>query len=242
MKGLAGSFYMNDFVEGFRIALAATGTLTIEFPHLLQLIQQNQFDTIYHEHFSYLSLTAVREVLRAHELTVYDVQELPTHGGSLRLFVRHAAHTALAVTPAVAALEAREIEAGLRDASGYRSMQRSADDVRAGLLEFLVAQRQAGKKVAAYGAAAKGNTLLNYAGIKGNELIEFVVDASPHKQGCFLPGSHIPIVHEDRLRATRPDFVLILPWNLRDEITEQLAYIRAWGGRFVTCIPSLRVD
>jgi len=233
---------INDFVEGFRVALAPGGTLTFEFPHLLNLIRLNQFDTIYHEHFSYLSLTATRSVLAAHDLVVYDVDELPTHGGSLRLYVRHEGNAALHVSPAVPAIEEREITAGMRDASGYRGVQRAADDIRAAVLGFLLEQRRTGRRVAAYGAAAKGNTLLNYCGLKGTGLIEFVVDASPHKRGLFLPGSHIPVLSEDDLRAARPDFVVILPWNLRAEITQQLAYIREWGGRFVTCIPELKVD
>jgi SAM-dependent methyltransferase len=233
---------LNDFVAGFHHALAAGGTLTFEFPHLLNLIRQNQFDTIYHEHYCYLSLTAVRRVLAAHDLTVYDVEELPTHGGSLRVFARHQQNHALPVLPAVAALEEREVAAGLRDASGYGGLQRAANDIRAALLGFLLEQREAGRRVVAYGAAAKGNTLLNYCGIMGTDLIKFVVDRSPHKQGLFLPASHIPIVAEEQLRATRPDFVILLPWNLRDELTEQLSYVRDWGARFVTCIPELEID
>lgn len=233
---------INDFVAGFAHALAPTGTLTFEFPHLLNLIRLNQFDTVYHEHFSYLSLGAVRSILAAHGLTVYDVEEIPTHGGSLRVFARHTTNTSLAVTDAVAALDRREEEAGLRSASGYAGVQRAADDIRASVLEFLYAQRRAGKRVAAYGAAAKGNTLLNYCGIKGNELISFVVDASPHKQGLFLPGSRIPVVAEERLRQDKPDFVVILPWNIRDEIEAQLAYVREWGCKFVTFVPGTKID
>lgn len=233
---------INDFVAGFAIALAPTGTLTFEFPHLLNLIRLNQFDTVYHEHFSYLSLGAVRTILAAHGLTIYDVDEIPTHGGSLRIYARHAANTALPVKASVGLLEEREQAAGLRDASGYANVQRTANDIRAAVLGFLYDQRRAGKRVAAYGAAAKGNTLLNFCGIKGNELIEFVVDASPHKQGLFLPGSHIPVVAEERLRADKPDFIVILPWNIREEIVTQLSYVREWGCRFVTFVPSLVVD
>ncbi|MFT7668027.1 MAG: SAM-dependent methyltransferase [Planctomycetota bacterium] len=233
---------INDFVRGFTIALAATGTLTFEFPHLLNLIQENQFDTIYHEHFSYLSLTAVQAILAAHGLTVYDVQEIPTHGGSLRVFARHAAHDSLAVTDQVAAILQKEIDAGLQSAEGYQSLQDAADKIRMSLLDFLNEQRRAGRKVAAYGAAAKGNTLLNYCGVKGTELIEFVVDRNPHKQGLHMPGSHIPIVAEERLQQAKPDFVLVLPWNILPEIREQLAYIREWDGQFVTCIPELEVS
>ena len=233
---------INDFVDGFRIALAPRGTLTFEFPHLLNLIRFKQFDTIYHEHFSYLSLSTTRKILAAHGLTVYDVDELPTHGGSLRLYVRHDDNTELRVSSSVSALEEREIAAGLHDASGYRDFQRAADDIRASVLAFLYEQRSAGRRVVGYGAAAKGNTLLNYCGLKGTDLVQFVADASPHKQGLFLPGSHIPVVSEKDLRAVEPDFVVILPWNLREEITQQLAYVRRWGGRFITCVPELKVD
>ena len=232
---------INDFVAGFAVALAPGGTLTFEFPHLANLLAENQFDTIYHEHFSYLSLTTVQAVLAAHELVVYDVQEVETHGGSLRVFARRAEHTALAVEPAVEALLGREREAGLCSAQGYRGLQEAADDIRRELLLFLYEQKRAGRRVAAYGAAAKGNTLLNYCGIKGSELIEFVVDRNVHKQGLFLPGSHIPIVSEERLREVRPDFVVLLPWNLLPELREQLAYVGEWGGAFVTCVPRLTV-
>ena len=233
---------INDFVEGFRVALAARGTLTFEFPHLLNLIRLNQFDTIYHEHYSYLSLGFVRDLLLAHGLIVYDVEELPTHGGSLRVYARHAGHDELPVAPAVAGILEREKAAKLTERSGYAGMQRAVDEIRGDLLTFLYEQRRAGRRVVAYGAAAKGNTLLNYCGIKGTALIEFVIDASPHKQGLHLPGSHIPIVHEREIHTRRPEFVIVLPWNIRDEITQQLAYVRSWGGRFVTCIPQLSID
>lgn len=233
---------INDFVAGFGIALAPKGTLTFEFPHLLNLIRFSQFDTIYHEHFSYLSFGTARAVLAAHGLTVYDVDEIPTHGGSLRLYARHAGNEELSVTSSVEALEAKEVAAGLRSASGYQGLQRAADEIRSSLLGFLCEQRRAGHRVVAYGAAAKGNTLLNYCGLKGNDLIKFVVDASPHKQGLFLPGSHIAVVSEQELRDARPDFVVILPWNIRTEIEHQLSYIREWGGRFVTFVPELSVS
>ncbi len=232
---------INDFVEGIRIALKSGGTATFEFPHLLNLLRHNQFDTIYHEHYSYLSLTTMRAVLAAHGLTVYDVEELPTHGGSLRVYARHAGHAALAVRPSVSEVEQEEITANLRKTSGYAGFQESVNAIRAATLRFLYDSRAAGQQVVAYGAAAKGNTLLNYCGIKGTELIRYVVDRSPHKQGLYLPGSHIPIVGEERLRETRPAYVLIFPWNLRDEIAAQLAYIRDWGGEYVVCIPELQV-
>jgi hypothetical protein len=232
---------LHDFVDGFRIALAARGTVTFEFPHLLNLIRLHQFDTIYHEHYSYLSLTFVCALLAAHDLTVYDVEELPTHGGSLRVFARHAANDSIAISAAVTAVEAQEIEAGLRLPAGYTGMQPAVDAIRTAALAFLDQQVAAGKRVAAYGAAAKANTFLNYCGVRGTGQIAYVVDKSPHKQGLLLPGSNIPIVSEQTLREDRPDFVVILPWNLRDEITQQLEYVREWGGRFVTCIPELTI-
>ncbi|MFT7484637.1 MAG: 2-polyprenyl-3-methyl-5-hydroxy-6-metoxy-1,4-benzoquinol methylase [Candidatus Paceibacteria bacterium] len=232
---------INDFVQGFAIALAPEGTLTFEFPHLLNLLRHNQFDTIYHEHFSYLSLIAVKAILEAHELCIYDVEELSTHGGSLRVFARRAEHKALAVSERVARVLDNERSAGLQGTDGYRGLQLAADGIRKDLLQFLGEQKRAGRTVAAYGAAAKGNTLLNYCGVKGTELIEYVVDRAPAKQDMFMPGSHIPIVAEPRLKETQPDFVLVLPWNILPEIREQLAYIREWDGKFVTCIPEVCV-
>jgi SAM-dependent methyltransferase len=232
---------INDFVEGFRNALKPGGTVTFEFPHLLNLIRHKQFDTIYHEHYSYLSLTTVRAILAAHDLTVYDVEQLPTHGGSLRVYARHADCDALPVRPAVYEQEREEVAANLRNTSGYAGFQECVSKIRQDTLRFLLDCRTAGKQVAAYGAAAKGNTLLNYCGIKGSDLIQYVVDRSPHKQGLFLPGSHIPIVGEKQLRETRPDILAILPWNLRDEIAAQLAYACEWGGRFVVYIPELEI-
>jgi len=232
---------INDFVKGFEIALQPTGVVTFEFPHLLNLIQRNQFDTIYHEHFSYLSLIALKQILESHGLTVYNVEALPTHGGSLRVYARHSANAELPVMPSVEACEKKERHARLDRSDGYLGLQKAIDQVRLAFLDFLHEQRHAGKNVAAYGAAAKGNTLINYCGIKGTELIEYVVDLSPHKQGLFLPGSHIPIVCEDQLRKTKPDYIVILPWNLREEIAEQLSYVRQWGARFVVCVPSLQV-
>ncbi len=233
---------INDFVAGFSALLKPSGVITVEFPHLLNLIRLNQFDTIYHEHFSYLSLTAVRTVFAAHGLSIFDVQEFPTHGGSLRLFAQHTAYNeARPITDAVRELATREEKAGFCEVRGYEGLQVSADAARDGLLTFLAEQREAGRSVAAYGAAAKGNTLLNYCGIQADGGIDYVVDASPHKQGLFLPGNHIPVVCEDRIRETRPDFIIILPWNLRQEITTQLAYVREWGCQFVTCIPQLEI-
>jgi SAM-dependent methyltransferase len=230
---------VNDFVAGLATALAPGGVLTLEFPHLLELVTQRQFDTVYHEHFSYFSLHTARAVLAAHGLRVWDVEQLPTHGGSLRLWVCHA-DAARADEPAVAALLAREAAAGMLAAPFYAGFQHAADTVKDDFLAFLIEHKRAGRKVAAYGAAAKGNTLLNYAGVRA-DLLPYVVDASPHKQGRFLPGSRIPVVDEARLRADRPDVVVLLPWNLRDELVAQLAYIRDWGGRFAVAVPSLEI-
>lgn len=230
---------INDFVAGLREVLAPAGCITLEFPHLLQLVQQAQFDTIYHEHFSYLSLHSVERILRAQGLVVWDVEELPTHGGSLRVWAQHAAH-ARPVGARVAALRDTEAAAGMLEPAFYRGLQTQAQRIRNELLSFLIEQQRAGRSVVGYGAAAKGNTLLNFAGVRP-DLLPYVVDASPHKQGRFLPGSRIPVVGEALLLDTRPDYVLVLPWNLRDEIAAQLAYLRDWGGRIVTAVPSLRV-
>lgn len=232
---------INGFVEGFRIALKAKGTVTFEFPHLLNLIRLNQFDTIYHEHFSYLSIGVVRVILAEHGLTVYDVQQVPTHGGSLRVYARHAEYSTLPVLPSVDKMEQFEITSGLQSERGYHGLQQAADHIRAQLLSFLYEQKRSGRRVVAYSASAKGNTLLNYCGIKGTELIEYVVDASPHKQGKYLPGSHIPIVHGDVIHDTRPDFIFLLSWNISEEIMKQLEYVREWDCKFVIGIPDLEI-
>ncbi|WP_338667162.1 class I SAM-dependent methyltransferase [Pseudodesulfovibrio methanolicus] len=231
---------INDFVQGLEIALKKGGTITMEFPHLMRLMDQNQFDTIYHEHFSYLSLTTVDRIFRESGLTIFDVEELPTHGGSLRIFARHADETDRPVLPSVSGLLQTEEEKGMKTIAHYTGFQARADAVKADLLEFLIRQKRDGKQVAAYGAAAKGNTLLNYCGIK-NDLISFCVDASPHKQDLFLPGSHIPVLHPKALRERRPDYILILPWNIQKEIMQEHAYVSEWNGRFVTAIPRLTV-
>jgi hypothetical protein len=231
---------INDFVAGLRELLAPHGTLTLEFPHLLSLVEHNQFDTIYHEHFSYLSFHAVQQILATHGLVVWDVEALSTHGGSLRVWAQHAANRRPAQA-SVAAWCRRERDAGVLTDGFYRGLHGRAERVKDDQLAFLIEQKRAGRRVLRYGAAAKGNTLLNFAGVRP-DLLPCVVDASPHKQGRFLPGSRIPVVAEERIRATRPDFILILPWNLRAEIQEQLAYARAWGARFVTAVPHLDVD
>jgi len=231
---------INDFVKGLRIALKPEGSITMEFPHLLNLIKFNQFDTIYHEHFSYLSLLTVAKIFKSHSLVIYDVEELPTHGGSLRIYAKHKNNTEIKITSNVAKLLEQEREFGLNNLEVYQSFQEKTDKIKYSFLEFLLQQKKKGKRVAAYGAAAKGNALLNYCGIK-KDLIPFVVDASPYKQGKFLPGSHIPVVSEQEIRKFKPDFVLILPWNLKSEISAQLEYIRSWKGQFVVPIPEVQV-
>jgi len=230
---------INDFVGGFARLLAPQGVVTVEFPHLLELVSQRQFDTVYHEHFSYLSFHTVSRIFAAHGLRVWDVDTLPTHGGSLRVWACHqdAGH---AQSPRVAAMLARERDAGMEGMAFYRGFQAAAEAVKDDFLAFLLEQRRASRSVAAYGAAAKGNTLLNFAGVR-RDLLAFVADASPHKQGRFLPGARIPVVDESYLRQARPDFVVVLPWNLREEITAQLAYIREWGGQFVVAVPRLEI-
>jgi SAM-dependent methyltransferase len=232
---------INDFVSGFAILLKPSGVVTFEFPHLLRMIEEIQFDTIYHEHFSYLSLTAVRRIFAENGLTVFDIEELPTHGGSLRVFAQRSDTGVHPIDTAVDNMMRRESVAGINSVAFYVDFQKRADALKNDLLAFLLDAARTGKRVAGYGAAAKGNTLLNYAGVRA-DLIAYVVDRNPAKQGKWLPGSRIPVVAEDRLRQDQPDYVLILPWNLSDEVVDQLDYIRAWGGQFVTAVPSLRVS
>ncbi len=231
---------INDFVSGFALLLKPSGVATFEFPHLVRLIAENQFDTIYHEHFSYLSLTAVNRIFAKNGLSVFDVEVLPTHGGSLRVFAQRADAGTHAVLPAVQQLLKQELETGVCSIDYYEGFQAQANKVKNDLVSFLIDAQRQGKKVAAYGAAAKGNTLLNYAGIRA-DLISFVVDRSPSKQGKFLPGSRIPVVSEEEILTREPDFILILPWNLTHEIMEQLDYARQWGVHFVRAVPSLIV-
>lgn len=230
---------INDFVAGFTVLLKPQGVATFEFPHLLQLVQQCQFDTLYHEHFSYLSLTAVQRIFAANGLVVTDVQELPTHGGSLRVFAQRS-DAAPTVHDRVGALLARETAAGVSSAAFYGGLQGEALRIKRELLAFLLDCHARGLQVGAYGAAAKGNTLLNFAGVRA-DLLPYVVDRNPAKQGQYLPGSRIPVVDEAHLRAHRPDRVLILPWNLREEVTAQLDYVRAWGGQFAVAVHRLEV-
>jgi hypothetical protein len=230
---------LNDFTAGMQLVLAPRGVVTIEFPHLVRLIEGNQFDTIYHEHFSYFSFLSARTVLEAHGLEVFQVDELPTHGGSLRVYAQHRGG-GRPVSPGVAALAERERTLGLDRIEGYGSFAPRVIETKWRLLEFLIESRRAGKRVAGYGAPGKGNTLLNYCGIR-SDLLEFTVDRNPYKQGQYLPGTRIPIRHPEALEQARPDLILILPWNLTEEIVDQLADVRGWGGRFAVPIPEVRV-
>jgi len=231
---------LNDFVAGMKGLLKPHGVITMEFPHLLRLMEENQFDTIYHEHFSYFSFTTVERVFAAHGLVLFDVEELPTHGGSLRILGRHAEDESKPVGPRVAALQWQEERAGLGRLGTYLRFGERVKETKRKLLEFLIRVRREGKSIVGYGAPGKGNTLLNYCGIR-TDFLEYTVDRNPYKQGKFTPGTHIPIHAPERIRQTRPDYVLILPWNLKDEVIEQVGYIREWGGRFVVPIPEVMV-
>jgi SAM-dependent methyltransferase len=231
---------LNDFVAGLKIALAEGGVLTMEFPHLLRLMDENQFDTIYHEHFSYFSLVAVERVFARHGLVLFDVEELDTHGGSLRIFVRHQEDEAKEVGERVKELRSRELARGMETPGFYRDFAERVRETKRKLLAFLVQEKRAGKSIVGYGAPAKGNTLLNYCGVR-TDFVDYTVDRSPHKQGRFLPGTRIPIESPDRIRETTPDYVLILPWNLKREIMGQMADIAEWGGRFIVAIPEVTV-
>jgi 2-polyprenyl-3-methyl-5-hydroxy-6-metoxy-1,4-benzoquinol methylase len=231
---------LNDFVEGLRLMLKVDGVLTLEFPHLLQLIERNEFDTIYHEHFSYFSMLSTLHILAAHGLKVFDVEELPTHGGSLRIYASRMESSKHSITNAFQKLVDKEQKAGLNSPEGYRSFAAKVRQTKLDFMQFLIGAAREGKSVAGYGAPGKSATLLHYCGI-GRDLISYTVDRSPHKQGRFLPGSHIPIYHPDRIREMKPDYVVVLPWNLKDEIVGQLDYIREWGGKFVLPIPELAI-
>ncbi|MCP3963205.1 MAG: class I SAM-dependent methyltransferase [bacterium] len=237
---LAHTPRLNDFVAGLAIALAERGIVTMEFPHLVRLIAENQFDTIYHEHFSYFSFLAVDRVFSAHGLRIFDVEELPTHGGSLRVFARHESDDSRQVSERVRELEAREKALRLEGLDYYRDFGEQIRETKRKLLDFLIAAKRAGKRIAGYGAPAKGNTLLNYCGVR-TDFLDYTVDRSPHKQGCYLPGTRIPIHAPDHIRDTRPDYLLILPWNLREEIMEQMADVRDWGCELVVAIPEVTV-
>lgn len=231
---------INDFVRGLKIALKDNGTITMEFPHILNLIQENQFDTIYHEHFSYFSLYTVEKIFNKQQLKIYDVERLETHGGSLRIYATHLENKNIEISENVTNLIQKEKEFGLLELEIYKKFQTQADKVKYDLLEFLLETKKRDKRVIAYGAAAKGNTLLNYAGIK-SDLIEFIIDKSPHKQNKFLPASHIQVVDESKIKEFKPDYILILPWNIKDEIILQLDYVKEWGCQFVIAVPKLEI-
>lgn len=231
---------LNDFVEGLRIALKPGGVVTMEFPHLLRLLTEGQFDTIYHEHFSYFSFGVVEKIFAKHGLTLFDVEELSTHGGSLRIYGRHSTNRSLPVSARVVELKEREARSGLNDRKTYQEFAAKVPRVKEMLLLFLNDAKASGKTVAGYGAPAKGNTLLNYCGV-GTRLIRYTVDASPHKQNHYLPGSRLPVYAPEKIRQTKPDYVVILPWNIKEEVMNQMSFISEWGGRFVIPMPELRV-
>ena len=231
---------LNDFVAGMKILLKPNGVINMEFPHLQRLMEENQFDTIYHEHFSYFSFVTAEKIFGAHGITLFDVEELPTHGGSLRIYGRHAEDASKPVSGRVTELRAREEAAGTTRLGTYSRFAEQVKETKRKLLEFLIAAKRNGKKIVGYGAPGKGNTLLNYCAIR-TDFLDYTVDRNPYKHGRFLPGTHVPIFPPDRIRETKPDFLLILPWNLKDEIIKQNAFIREWGGKFVVPIPEIQV-
>jgi hypothetical protein len=231
---------INDFVAGMKVFLGERGVITMEFPHLLRLVECNQFDTIYHEHFSYLSFTTVKRIFNHHGLELFDVDELPTHGGSIRIYARHIEDESQTVSPRVAAMLKMEHEVGMSSLEFYQDFERKVKGIKRRILQFLIEAKNQGKTVAGYGAPGKGNTLLNYCGIR-TDFIDYTVDRNPHKQNNFLPGTLIPIYSPDKIRETKPDYVFILPWNLKEEIMETMAFISEWGGKFVTPIPDMQV-
>jgi len=231
---------LNDFVQGLNILLKPEGIITMEFPHLLRLMESNQFDTIYQEHFSYFSFFTVENIFSAHNLTIFDVEELSTHGGSLRIFVKHQGDNTKSISERVAKMLDKEISLGFSKISHYLIFDQQVRKIKRDLLGFLIKAKQEEKIIVGYGAAAKGNTLLNYCGIRG-DFIKYVADRNPFKQGRYLPGSRIFIEHPEKIRETKPDYILILPWNIKDEVMEQLSFVRSWGGKFIIPIPELRV-
>lgn len=237
---LAHNPNVNDFVEGLKIALKPAGVITMEFPHILKLIEQNQFDTIYHEHFSYLSFHTVQRLFDSHELVLFEVEEIPTHGGSLRVYGKHKNDKTKTITRRIEDLLEKENAADLLDLQTYYHFGKKVESTKRKLLAFLIQVKNDGKKVVGYGAPAKGNTLLNYCGIR-TDFLDYTVDRSPYKQNKYLPGTHIPIKHPDKIKEDKPDYILILPWNIKDEIIEQMSFVREWGGKFVTPIPEVRI-
>jgi hypothetical protein len=231
---------INDFVAGMKMLLQPQGVITMEFPHLVRLIEENQFDTIYHEHFSYFSFTSVTRMFAAHGLKLFDVEELSTHGGSLRVYACHAEDDTKAISPDVMRLTAWEADWGINSLDAYQAFKKKVEATKRNILHFLIETREAGKSIAGYGAPGKGNTLLNYCGIR-TDFLQYTVDRNPYKQGKYTPGTRIPIFSPEHIRETKPDFLFILPWNLKDEIIAQNAYIREWGGRFVVPIPDVQI-
>ena len=231
---------VNDLIKGMKIILKPQGIITMEFPHLMRLIDENQFDTIYHEHFSYFSFTTVRQIFMHHDFKIFDVEELPTHGGSLRIYACHSEDHSKVTTERVNNLLEREEVAGFKDLKIYLDFDEKVKTIKRSILSFVNKAKNEGNSIVGYGAPAKGNTLLNYCGIR-KDYIDYTVDRSPHKQGYFLPGTHIPIYHPDKIKETQPDYIVILPWNLKDEIMKQMAHIREWNGRFVTLIPEVSI-
>lgn len=231
---------LNDFVAGMKVLLKPRGVITVEFPHLQQLIENKQFDTIYHEHFSYFSFTTVKKIFAHHGLTLFDVDELSTHGGSLRIYAKHAHDSTKKITHNVVDLTKREQEAGYEDLNVYLKFHTEVEQTKRQILDFLIKLKENGKSIVGYGAPAKGNTLLNYCGI-GTDFIDYTVDRSPHKQGCYLPGTHIPVYSPDKIFDTKPDYIFILPWNIKEEIMQQISWVRQWNCKFVTAIPEVAI-
>lgn len=232
---------INDFVKGLKILIKPEGIITMEFPHLMRLVEENQFDTIYHEHFSYISFLSAEKIFNKHGLELFDVEELPTHGGSLRIYAKHKSDNSKIVSNRIATLRNRELRAGYGDIDHYDGFKNKVSASRKDILRFFTDVKREGKTIVGYGAPAKGNTLLNYCGI-GVDNLPFTVDRNPYKQGRYLPGTHIPIKSPDKIKETRPDYLLILPWNIEEEVMEQMAYIRQWKGRFVTFIPQIKIE
>jgi len=237
---LAHNPNLNDFVEGLRIGLKPQGIITMEFPHLMKLMENNQFDTIYQEHYSYLSLHSVRYIFNSHHLEIFDVEELPTHGGSLRIYAKHRDDQTNKISSHVAEMLNTEKQAGLLDPATYEKFRMKVETIKRVLLQCLIAAKNEGKTIVGYGAPAKGNTLLNYCGIR-SDFLDYTVDANPHKQNLFLPGTHIPIKHPDQIRIDKPDYLIILPWNIKEEIMDQLSFVQTWNGKFIIPIPSVEV-
>jgi SAM-dependent methyltransferase len=237
---LAHNPQLNDFVEGLKIALNSGGVITMEFPHLLKLIEKNEFDTVYHEHFSYFSFYTVKRLFEKHDLQIFDVDEISTHGGSLRIYAKHKLDTSKKISENIEQLLEKEKVFGLLELDTYTNFSDNVEQTKRNLLKFLIEAKEQYKAIAAYGAPAKGNTLLNYCGIR-TDFIEYTVDRNPHKQNCFLPGVNIPVYHPDKIKETKPDYVLILPWNIKDEVLEQMKFVKEWGGKFVVPIPNLQV-